>query len=89
MRAIQAVANGLKMREEEDEEPMDMFGSPSECSLEEMEVAMSKSRTKTVRETQRERETEIRTQRERESLLSSTCCVGILGCRRIRGGEIR
>ncbi|XP_056451699.1 RAC-beta serine/threonine-protein kinase-like isoform X1 [Gadus macrocephalus] len=48
MRAIQAVANGLKMREEEDEEPMDLFGSPSECSLEEMEVAMSKSRTKTV-----------------------------------------
>ncbi|CAL8268397.1 unnamed protein product [Merluccius merluccius] len=47
MRAIQAVANGLKMREQEDEEPMDMFGSPSECSLEEMEVAMSKSQNKT------------------------------------------
>uniref|UniRef100_A0A667WUP0 non-specific serine/threonine protein kinase n=1 Tax=Myripristis murdjan TaxID=586833 RepID=A0A667WUP0_9TELE len=46
MRAIQAVANGLKMREQEEEEPMDVFGSPSECSLEEMEVAMSKSRTK-------------------------------------------
>uniref|UniRef100_A0A673AQR2 non-specific serine/threonine protein kinase n=1 Tax=Sphaeramia orbicularis TaxID=375764 RepID=A0A673AQR2_9TELE len=46
MRAIQSVANSLKMREEEDEEPMDVFGSPSECSLEEMEVAMSKSRTK-------------------------------------------
>ncbi|KAG7248742.1 hypothetical protein CRUP_018570 [Coryphaenoides rupestris] len=38
MRAIQSVANGLKMREQEDEEPMDMFGSPSECSLEEMEL---------------------------------------------------
>uniref|UniRef100_A0A673AUF1 non-specific serine/threonine protein kinase n=1 Tax=Sphaeramia orbicularis TaxID=375764 RepID=A0A673AUF1_9TELE len=48
MRAIQSVANSLKMREEEDEEPMDVFGSPSECSLEEMEVAMSKSRTKTM-----------------------------------------
>uniref|UniRef100_A0A667WIQ5 non-specific serine/threonine protein kinase n=1 Tax=Myripristis murdjan TaxID=586833 RepID=A0A667WIQ5_9TELE len=48
MRAIQAVANGLKMREQEEEEPMDVFGSPSECSLEEMEVAMSKSRTKTM-----------------------------------------
>ena len=62
MRAIQAVANGLKMREEEDEEPMDLFGSPSECSLEEMEVAMSKSRTKTVRT----RETDRRTDRQRE-----------------------
>ena len=49
MRAIQSVANGLKMREQEDEEPMDVFGSPSESSLEEMEVAMSKSRNKVVR----------------------------------------
>uniref|UniRef100_A0A7N6AKM8 non-specific serine/threonine protein kinase n=1 Tax=Anabas testudineus TaxID=64144 RepID=A0A7N6AKM8_ANATE len=46
MRAIQSVANNLKMREQDDEEPMDVFGSPSESSLEEMEVAMSKSRTK-------------------------------------------
>uniref|UniRef100_A0A8C2WXV0 non-specific serine/threonine protein kinase n=1 Tax=Cyclopterus lumpus TaxID=8103 RepID=A0A8C2WXV0_CYCLU len=45
MRAIQSVANGLKMREQE-EEPMDMFGSPSESSLEEMEVYMSKNRSK-------------------------------------------
>ncbi|XP_064207723.1 RAC-beta serine/threonine-protein kinase-like [Anguilla rostrata] len=46
MRAIQAVTNGLKTREEE--EPMDIkFGSPSDCSgMEEMEVAMSKSRSK-------------------------------------------
>ncbi|XP_064841337.1 RAC-beta serine/threonine-protein kinase isoform X1 [Oncorhynchus masou masou] len=46
MRAIQAVANGLKMREEE--APMDVtFGSPSDCSsMEEMDVAMSKSRNK-------------------------------------------
>uniref|UniRef100_A0A4W5Q1I0 non-specific serine/threonine protein kinase n=1 Tax=Hucho hucho TaxID=62062 RepID=A0A4W5Q1I0_9TELE len=46
MRAIQAVANGLKTREEE--APMDItFGSPSDCSsMEEMEVAMSKSRNK-------------------------------------------
>lgn len=49
MRAIQSVANSLKMREQEEEEPMDMFGSPSESSLEEMEVAMSKSRNKVVR----------------------------------------
>uniref|UniRef100_A0A665TN33 non-specific serine/threonine protein kinase n=1 Tax=Echeneis naucrates TaxID=173247 RepID=A0A665TN33_ECHNA len=48
MRAIQSVANSLKMREQEDEEPMDMFGSPSESSLEEMEVAMSKGRTKNM-----------------------------------------
>uniref|UniRef100_A0A8C2WVF7 non-specific serine/threonine protein kinase n=1 Tax=Cyclopterus lumpus TaxID=8103 RepID=A0A8C2WVF7_CYCLU len=47
MRAIQSVANGLKMREQE-EEPMDMFGSPSESSLEEMEVYMSKNRSKTM-----------------------------------------
>uniref|UniRef100_A0A8C4E6G8 non-specific serine/threonine protein kinase n=1 Tax=Dicentrarchus labrax TaxID=13489 RepID=A0A8C4E6G8_DICLA len=46
MRAIQSVANSLKMREQEEEEPMDMFGSPSESSLEEMEVAMSKSCSK-------------------------------------------
>uniref|UniRef100_A0AAQ5ZUD9 non-specific serine/threonine protein kinase n=1 Tax=Amphiprion ocellaris TaxID=80972 RepID=A0AAQ5ZUD9_AMPOC len=47
MRAIQSVANSLKMQEqEEEEEPMDVFGSPSESSLEEMEVAMSKSRNK-------------------------------------------
>ncbi|KAM6911366.1 RAC-beta serine/threonine-protein kinase-like isoform 2-T3 [Lycodopsis pacificus] len=46
MRAIQSVANGLKMREQEEEEPMDMFGSPSESSLEEMEVSMSKNRSK-------------------------------------------
>uniref|UniRef100_A0AAQ5ZTV3 non-specific serine/threonine protein kinase n=1 Tax=Amphiprion ocellaris TaxID=80972 RepID=A0AAQ5ZTV3_AMPOC len=49
MRAIQSVANSLKMQEqEEEEEPMDVFGSPSESSLEEMEVAMSKSRNKTM-----------------------------------------
>lgn len=47
MRAIQAVANGLKVREEE--EPMDLFGSPSDnSSMEEMEVAMSKTRSKVV-----------------------------------------
>uniref|UniRef100_A0A3Q3L3F6 non-specific serine/threonine protein kinase n=1 Tax=Mastacembelus armatus TaxID=205130 RepID=A0A3Q3L3F6_9TELE len=46
IRAIQSVANSLKMREQEEEEPMDVFGSPSESSLEEMEVAMSKSRNK-------------------------------------------
>uniref|UniRef100_A0A4W5LNF4 non-specific serine/threonine protein kinase n=1 Tax=Hucho hucho TaxID=62062 RepID=A0A4W5LNF4_9TELE len=46
MRAIQAVANSLKTRVEE--APMDItFGSPSDCSgMEEMEVAMSKSRNK-------------------------------------------
>lgn len=49
MQAIQSVANNLKMREQEEDEPMDVFGSPSESSLEEMEVAMSKSRTKVVR----------------------------------------
>uniref|UniRef100_A0A8D2ZP04 non-specific serine/threonine protein kinase n=1 Tax=Scophthalmus maximus TaxID=52904 RepID=A0A8D2ZP04_SCOMX len=48
MRAIQSVANSLKMREQEEEEPMDMFGSPSNSSLEEMEVAMSKSNPKTM-----------------------------------------
>ncbi|CAB1424897.1 unnamed protein product [Pleuronectes platessa] len=46
MRAIQSVANGLKMRDQEEEEPMDLFGSPSESSLEEMEVAMSKCNSK-------------------------------------------
>uniref|UniRef100_A0A8C9TE27 non-specific serine/threonine protein kinase n=1 Tax=Scleropages formosus TaxID=113540 RepID=A0A8C9TE27_SCLFO len=48
MRAIQAVANSLKMREEE--EPMEIkCGSFSDGSgMEEMEVAMSKSRTKTM-----------------------------------------
>lgn len=47
MRAIQAVANGLKVREEE--EPMDLFGSPSDSSsIEEMEVAMSKTNSKVV-----------------------------------------
>uniref|UniRef100_A0A8C9XIL0 non-specific serine/threonine protein kinase n=1 Tax=Sander lucioperca TaxID=283035 RepID=A0A8C9XIL0_SANLU len=48
MRAIQSVANSLKMREQEEDEPMDMFGSPSESSLEEMEVLMSKNRSKTM-----------------------------------------
>lgn len=48
MRAIQSVTNSLKMQEEE-EEPMDVFGSPSESSLEEMEVVLSKSRNKVVR----------------------------------------
>uniref|UniRef100_A0A8C1QET8 non-specific serine/threonine protein kinase n=1 Tax=Cyprinus carpio TaxID=7962 RepID=A0A8C1QET8_CYPCA len=47
MRAIQAVANGLKSREEE--EPMDInFGSPGDNSLEGMEAAIAKSRTKTM-----------------------------------------
>ncbi|XP_071193678.1 RAC-beta serine/threonine-protein kinase-like isoform X2 [Salvelinus alpinus] len=47
MRAIQAVANRLKVREEE--EPMDLFGSPSDnSSMEEMEVAMSKTRSKVL-----------------------------------------
>uniref|UniRef100_A0A667ZRN2 non-specific serine/threonine protein kinase n=1 Tax=Myripristis murdjan TaxID=586833 RepID=A0A667ZRN2_9TELE len=47
MRAIQAVANGLKSQQQ-DEEPMEIkFGSPSDSSgTEEMEVAMSKSRSK-------------------------------------------
>uniref|UniRef100_A0A667Z5L2 non-specific serine/threonine protein kinase n=1 Tax=Myripristis murdjan TaxID=586833 RepID=A0A667Z5L2_9TELE len=49
MRAIQAVANGLKSQQQ-DEEPMEIkFGSPSDSSgTEEMEVAMSKSRSKTM-----------------------------------------
>lgn len=47
IRAIQAVANGLKSREEE--EPMDInFGSPGDNSLEGMEAAIAKSRTKVV-----------------------------------------
>lgn len=37
------------MHEQEEEEPMDVFGLASESSLEEMEVAMSKSRNKVVR----------------------------------------
>lgn len=49
MWAIQSVANSLKMREQEEEEPMDVFGSPSESSLEEMEVATSKSCARVVR----------------------------------------
>lgn len=47
IRAIQAVANGLKSREEE--EPMDInFGSPGDNSLEGMEAAIAKSCTKVV-----------------------------------------
>lgn len=49
MRAIQSVANSLKMQDQEEEEPMDVFSSLSETSLEEMEVALSKSCTKVVR----------------------------------------
>ncbi|XP_061595303.1 RAC-beta serine/threonine-protein kinase-like [Cololabis saira] len=45
MKAIQSVTNSLKMQDE-DEEPMDVLGSPSECSLEEMEVVMNKSSNK-------------------------------------------
>ncbi|MGH0117947.1 UNVERIFIED_CONTAM: hypothetical protein FKN15_042722 [Acipenser sinensis] len=47
IRAIQTVANSLKNRVP-DEEPMDIkFGSPSEnCGAEEMEVAISKTRSK-------------------------------------------
>lgn len=49
MRSIQAVANSLKSQQQ-DEEPMEIkFGSPSDNSgTEEMEIAMSKSRTKVV-----------------------------------------
>lgn len=49
MRAIQAVANSLKSQQQ-DEEPMEIkFGSPSDSSgAEEMEIAVSKSRTKVV-----------------------------------------
>uniref|UniRef100_A0A674MZV0 non-specific serine/threonine protein kinase n=1 Tax=Takifugu rubripes TaxID=31033 RepID=A0A674MZV0_TAKRU len=42
MWAIQSVANSLKMQEQNEEEPMDLLGSPNECSLEDMEVAGSK-----------------------------------------------
>lgn len=45
IRAIQAVANGLKSQEEE--EPME-FGSPGDNSLEGIEAAIAKSRTKVV-----------------------------------------
>uniref|UniRef100_A0A665V368 non-specific serine/threonine protein kinase n=1 Tax=Echeneis naucrates TaxID=173247 RepID=A0A665V368_ECHNA len=49
MRSIQAVANSLKSQQQ-DEEPMEIkFGSPSDSSgTEEMEIAMSKSHTKTM-----------------------------------------
>lgn len=49
MRSIQAVANSLKSQQQ-DEEPMEIkFGSPSDNSgAEEMEIAVSKSRTKVV-----------------------------------------
>uniref|UniRef100_A0A3Q0T1D9 non-specific serine/threonine protein kinase n=1 Tax=Amphilophus citrinellus TaxID=61819 RepID=A0A3Q0T1D9_AMPCI len=43
MQAIQSVADSLKMQKQEEEEPMDVFGSPSQSSTEEMEVAMAKS----------------------------------------------
>lgn len=49
MWAIQSVANSLKMREQDEEEPMDLLGSPNESSLEEMEVATSKRCTRVVR----------------------------------------
>uniref|UniRef100_A0A674MIR5 non-specific serine/threonine protein kinase n=1 Tax=Takifugu rubripes TaxID=31033 RepID=A0A674MIR5_TAKRU len=45
MWAIQSVANSLKMQEQNEEEPMDLLGSPNECSLEDMEVAGSKGCT--------------------------------------------
>lgn len=45
IRAIQAVANGLKSQE--DDEPME-FGSPGDNSLEGIEAAIAKSRTKVV-----------------------------------------
>lgn len=49
MRSIHAVANGLKSQQQ-DEEPMEIkFGSPSDSGgTEEMEIAVSKSRTKVV-----------------------------------------
>uniref|UniRef100_A0A673BMJ6 non-specific serine/threonine protein kinase n=1 Tax=Sphaeramia orbicularis TaxID=375764 RepID=A0A673BMJ6_9TELE len=49
MRSIQAVANSLKSQQQ-DEEPMEIkYGSPSDSSgTEEMEIAVSKSRTKTM-----------------------------------------
>lgn len=49
MWAIQSVANSLKMQEQDEEEPMDLLGSPNESSLEEMEVATSKRCTRVVR----------------------------------------
>lgn len=49
MWAIQSVANSLKMQEQNEEEPMDMLGSPNESSLEDMEVAGSKMCTRVVR----------------------------------------
>lgn len=48
MWAIQSVANSLKMREQDEEEPMDLLGSPNESSLEEMEVATSKRCSRVV-----------------------------------------
>lgn len=49
MQSIQTVANSLKSHQHE-EEPMEIkFGSPSDISgTEEMEIAVSKSRTKVV-----------------------------------------
>lgn len=49
MWAIQSVANSLKMQEQNEEEPMDLLGSPNESSLEDMEVAGSKRCTRVVR----------------------------------------
>lgn len=49
MWAIQSVANSLKMQEQNEEEPMDLLGSPNESSLEDMEVAGSKMCTRVVR----------------------------------------
>lgn len=49
MWAIQSVANGLKMQEQNEEEPMDLLGSPNESSLEDMEVAGSKGCSRVVR----------------------------------------
>uniref|UniRef100_A0A3B4HC71 PH domain-containing protein n=1 Tax=Pundamilia nyererei TaxID=303518 RepID=A0A3B4HC71_9CICH len=50
IRAIQYVANSLKMQEQGEEEPMDVLSSPNESSLVEMEAVISKSCTKVVRE---------------------------------------
>lgn len=49
MWAIQSVANSLKMQEQNEEEPMDLLGSPNESGLEDMEVAGSKMSTRVVR----------------------------------------
>ncbi|XP_026037008.1 RAC-beta serine/threonine-protein kinase-like isoform X3 [Astatotilapia calliptera] len=46
IRAIQYVANSLKMQEQGEEEPMDVLSSPNESSLVEMEAVISKSCTK-------------------------------------------